>query len=259
MSRPDDRDCEDYRPLLGAYALDALPPDETAALRAHVTRCPGCQQEVDQHQGTVAHLAPPPAANPPPTTCGRGIAQAIATTTATAPATPAAPSSRPGPARWPRPLAAAALVAAAAVIALLVVQTARVSHLTHQVDQLAAAARQTPGYQGLPAALLDPTARHFTLTSTTAHPQPVGQLVILPSGTAYLVGSPPPRPAPRPHLPDVDDHHRPTHSIAILGPHPTTTGFTIDPTTPNTAYLITIEPAGGIIAPTATPIASAPT
>jgi anti-sigma-K factor RskA len=259
VSRPDDRDCEDYRPLLGAYALDALPPDETAALRAHVTRCPGCQQEVDQHQGTVAHLATATGGEPAPDHLWPRIAQAIATTTATAPATPAAPSSRPGPARWPRPLAAAALVAAAAVIALLVVQTARVSHLTHQVDQLAAAARQTPGYQGLPAALLDPTARHFTLTSTTAHPQPVGQLVILPSGTAYLVG------ARLPALPPGHTYQMWTTitgqhiSIAILGPHPTTTGFTIDPTTPNTAYLITIEPAGGTIAPTATPIASAPT
>jgi anti-sigma factor RsiW len=37
--------CRDLRPLLGAYVLGALEPDEAAAVREHVAACPACATE----------------------------------------------------------------------------------------------------------------------------------------------------------------------------------------------------------------------
>ena len=37
--------CRDLRPLLGAYVLGALEPDEAAAVREHVASCPACAAE----------------------------------------------------------------------------------------------------------------------------------------------------------------------------------------------------------------------
>jgi anti-sigma factor RsiW len=45
--------CRDLRPLLGAYVLGALEPDEAATVREHVATCPACAAE-------HARLAPLP-------------------------------------------------------------------------------------------------------------------------------------------------------------------------------------------------------
>jgi hypothetical protein len=45
--------CRDLRPLLGAYVLGALEPEEAAAVREHVASCPACAAE-------HARLAPLP-------------------------------------------------------------------------------------------------------------------------------------------------------------------------------------------------------
>jgi anti-sigma-K factor RskA len=37
--------CHDVRPLLGAYVLGGLEPDEAAAVREHLDRCPECDRE----------------------------------------------------------------------------------------------------------------------------------------------------------------------------------------------------------------------
>jgi anti-sigma-K factor RskA len=46
--------CEDCRTLLGGYVLDALEPDEAAAVRDHLAACPACARD-------HASLAPVPA------------------------------------------------------------------------------------------------------------------------------------------------------------------------------------------------------
>lgn len=56
----------DVHTLAGAYALDALPEHERDTFRRHMARCPACQQEVRELQGTAARLGavadePPPA------------------------------------------------------------------------------------------------------------------------------------------------------------------------------------------------------
>ena len=52
-SQPDHRDFQD---LLGAYALDAVTPDERSALEAHLASCPTCPAEVDGLRAAVGAL-----------------------------------------------------------------------------------------------------------------------------------------------------------------------------------------------------------
>src|SRR5688572_21850390 len=43
--------------LLGAYALDAVEPDEAALVEAHLATCPRCRAEVDGHREVATFLA----------------------------------------------------------------------------------------------------------------------------------------------------------------------------------------------------------
>ena len=38
--------CNELRPLLGGYVLEALEPDEAEAVRAHLPGCPACAAEL---------------------------------------------------------------------------------------------------------------------------------------------------------------------------------------------------------------------
>ncbi|MCA1696822.1 MAG: zf-HC2 domain-containing protein, partial [Actinobacteria bacterium] len=44
--------------LLGAYALDAVDPEESAAIIAHLRECLVCLQEVVEHREVASFLAP---------------------------------------------------------------------------------------------------------------------------------------------------------------------------------------------------------
>ncbi|UQS23626.1 anti-sigma factor [Amycolatopsis thermalba] len=52
--------------LSGAYALDALPPEELARFEEHLVGCPACQAEVAGFRTTAARLAAAAARTPPP-------------------------------------------------------------------------------------------------------------------------------------------------------------------------------------------------
>jgi anti-sigma-K factor RskA len=157
--------------------------------------------------------------------------------------------------RW-RPVAASAAIAAAAV--LIGVQATQINHLDNRVNKLASTTQPFVDYPSLASALLDPAAKHIMLTSTTGA-QPVAQLVVLPSGNAFLVGG---RlsaiPATRTYQLWAIAGGR-AISVGLLGTKPTTAAFSVDPNTPVRAYLVTVEHAGGAIAPTAAPVAHATT
>lgn len=253
--------CEPFAELLGVYAVDALDEQEASGVEAHVKCCPRCSQEVDAHRETVALLAA--AGGPAPEGVWGRIAAAISGDTAPA-ATRLAPRlmatiRRPAPRRagWPRPVYAAGLAAAAAVAAVIGVQTSRVDQLNRRVNQLTVAAQQTGGFQGVAAALVDPSARRYTLDSTSSAGQPLGHLLVLPSGASYLVGSrlPPISSASTYQLWSLIDGR--AVSVGLLGDHPATVAFAIDPTVTTNAYLITVEPAGGVVTPTTAPVAKA--
>jgi anti-sigma-K factor RskA len=60
---------------LAIYALDALDPDEHAALEAHLAGCAACRAELDEHRDTLARLVVP--AEEPPPSVWAGIAQQL--------------------------------------------------------------------------------------------------------------------------------------------------------------------------------------
>jgi hypothetical protein len=250
--------CNSIGDLLGVYALDALEPDEAERVRMHIQTCPRCAHEVADHQETIGLVAARGLQAPP------AVWDAIATTIdglVPSPGPLRSPAlfrrSRPraSPLRRPSRIAAAALAAAAA--AAIGTQAIKVDSLNHRVNQLSVAAEQAGGFQGVAAALVDPSARHLVLTSTRPGAQKVGELVILPSGTAYLVAS------GMPGLSNARTYQlwmvvdRRAISVGVMGAHPGTVPFSIDPGVATSAFLLTVEPAGGVVTPTTAPIAQA--
>lgn len=55
----------DIHALVGAYAVDALDPEERAAFEAHLAECPACQEEVAGMQEAAALLGATAAVSPP--------------------------------------------------------------------------------------------------------------------------------------------------------------------------------------------------
>lgn len=248
--------CHDIPELLGAYALDAVDPDERAAVEAHLTSCPRCAQEVAEHREAIGLLAA--SGGDAPDGVWERISQSI-------------DGGRPDVARLPRllppdrrsrrrtatPARALAIAAAVAAGVLVGVQTMRVDHLDHQVARLNAAAREAGGFQGAAAALVDPSARRLTLTSTAPGSRPLGEMVVLPSGSAYLVGVNLPALASSSTYQLWSVIAGRAVSVGLLGNHPGTVAFSIDPGVGNQVLLVTVEPAGGVVAPTTPPVARA--
>ena len=173
----------DLEELLGAYAIDALEPDETEAVERHLADCPRCRAEVAAHHEVASLLGytggPAPAGlwdriaenleEPPPPLRLRAVD-----------APPAAP---PPPRRrgLPTPLIGA-LAAAAIVIAVLGAEVVRLNNRTnHLLPPRTTSAIEAAAF----AAAVQGDARHATLRS------PDGKLtvetVVLPDGTGFVL------------------------------------------------------------------------
>lgn len=279
---------DDVMALLGAYALNAVDPEEAALVAEHLAVCPRCAAEVDQHRGTAsllanlggdapeglwdrisAELRPADAGAVPdlpvPDLPVPDLPGPDATTRpGSAPAVPSlggrrrgsgSPARRGGPAggrRWTWAAVPALVAAAAVVIALLAVQVGR---LDGRVGRLSALA----DHQGMPAlaeaALADPQAERVALQLAGATHRTVGDLVILPDGQAYLVeGDLPALPAGHTYqLWAVTGDQ--AVSLGLLGRHPQVVAFELGPTAPVTAFAVTAEPAGGVVVATGPPVA----
>ncbi|MGH9088659.1 MAG: zf-HC2 domain-containing protein, partial [Acidimicrobiales bacterium] len=79
--------------LLGAYALDAVDPDEAQVVADHLAECPRCRAEVDELRAVAAALGNAHE-DPPPEVWDR-IAQGIGTGELVAPPTATGPSGAP--------------------------------------------------------------------------------------------------------------------------------------------------------------------
>ena len=58
--------CDEIREWLGAYAIGALEPGESAPIEAHLVRCPACRSECDDLAEVVRllrHALPPDVAH----------------------------------------------------------------------------------------------------------------------------------------------------------------------------------------------------
>jgi hypothetical protein len=225
--------------LLGAYALDAVDPEERAAVDSHLRECPRCRSEVATHRETAtflvdAHLEPPTAlwdrvaANlddvAPPLDLSRYV-----------PRTGRTPRGRSS---W--------LAAAAAAVAIVL----GVGALAHEQQQELGTVRNAAGEQELAVAALAayaaPDARHATLRAGDGSLQ-LGA-VVLPGGSGFLLAD------RLPALPDdrtyqlwgmVDGH---AVSAGVLGSDPGVVAFQVGEGT--SALAVSEETAGGAAQPT---------
>ncbi len=245
--------------LLGAYALDAVDPDEAVVIEAHIAECPRCAAELVQHHEVAALLANAgsdasvelwdqiaarldPPGDPPPT--------AAVLDAALADALPRRLARRHRRARWTAAGAIGAI--AAAVIALLALQ---VGHLDNRIDGF----DRQPVSAAVQAALDNPDARTVALTSTSPARTTLADLVVVPSGSGYVFHN-------RLHPLASDETYQlwaiekgRTISLGLLGNRPAEVPFTQGTGAPVIVYAVTAEVAGGAVAPTHTPLAeSAP-
>jgi anti-sigma factor RsiW len=253
--------------LLGAYALDAVEPDEQAAVEAHLDVCPACRDEVTAHREVAAVVAFQ--GEEAPEGLWDRIADAIEEPVE-APARilpfgpkPAAAraraAARSGPGSW-------AVAAAVLVVVGLASLLAVVTHQQHQIDQLQAA-RSAPSTAPAPAAedlaaaavraATTPDARSVHLS--TPDNRVLATAVVLPDGTGYLV------PDPGGALPTLDEAH--TYqlwavadgakiSVGLLGSRPMASMFRAP--AGMAAMAVTAEHQPGVTAPENPPVASGP-
>jgi anti-sigma-K factor RskA len=241
--------------LLGAYALDAVDPDEAVMIEAHIDQCPRCAAEVAQHREVAALLANAgssasvelwdriaarldPPGDPPPA--------ATVLDAALADALPRRISERHRRIRWSATGAIGAI--AAAVIALLAFQVGHLDNRVGQLDQHGLSA-------AVQAALDNPEAHTVTLTSMTSPGATAADIVILPSGVGYVIN----RhfvalPADQTYQLWGLERGR-AISLGLLGNHPTEVAFTEGNATAISTYAVTTERAGGVVAPTHMPVA----
>jgi hypothetical protein len=259
--------------LLGAFALDAVDPDEADIIRLHLAECPRCASEVAEHWEVTGLIAN--AGIDAPAEIWDRIAARIGDTRVgvrrPAPlpfVSPSAGPTPPGPTRARRLAWAAVSTLAAAAVVIAVVLAVQVGRLDQRVTALTTAMRQTGLAQAVQAALLDPKAKRVTLAGTGAASAPAGAevpsgeraavVVVSPDGSGFVLNTSLPRlAADRTYQLWGFVRGQPV-SLGLLGNHPRDVPFTMNPSAPVRGFAVTAELAGGVVRPTHTPVAQSP-
>jgi anti-sigma factor RsiW len=236
--------------LLGAYALDAVEPDERDQIEAHLATCPRCRAEVAEHREVAALLGYGGAAAPEGV-WGR-IRESLEpappelrlAVTPSEPATPeprqplpedaGAPVSDLDARRRRRSRLRIALVGAAAAVVIAVLG-AEVLHLSNQVDRMR---EETALQVAATDAFGDPTAQQASLQ--TADGTVEARAVVTGSGEGYVLAG---------NLPDLSDGtyqlwgetDGTVVSLAVMGPAPDVVAFTAQ--APLSRLMVTAEKA----------------
>jgi anti-sigma factor RsiW len=227
--------------LTAGYALDALDPGERSAYEAHLAGCEQCQQELSSFWETTEALAVA-ASGPAPSPALRERILAEVRAEAPQNVVPLAPRRRR---RAVPVLAAAAAIAAVVALALGL----RAADLSGQLDDTRAALDRA---QSSAAVLADPGAQSVDLQAGD------GRLVVDADGQAVLVlDGLDPAPAGRTYemwvVPGGD-----IEQASSAGLFPGSGGREIVPVEgtvqPGDVVAVTVEPAGGVAAPTTQPV-----
>lgn len=231
---------EESRSLLGAYALDAVPEDEAQLLEEHLASCPRCRHELSVYLESAVALGSTGREAPD------GLWQRIA----------AGLEEQPPPLRlvrqagvhrraWSRAAIAVAGVAAAAIAFL----GWDVAHLDAQVGHLQSAMSRSGLVQAAQAAALSPNSRHVVLTTSRGSDRT--EVVIAPGGQAFVLSSDLPRIGGQMTYQLWGLAGRRLVSLGLLGQTAAPSVFRVNGRV--SALMITVEPAGGVPAPT-TPV-----
>lgn len=177
---------------LALYALQALSPEETAAVREHVSGCEVCRAELAKVEGDLAMLALSVDQQPLPAGARERFVRRLGSETSTVavgkkPAQPASidrvPRSRS--AAWVGWLAAAAAVIVAAVLGFEV-NTLR-ARLQDSEDKLASLQASESREKQVAEVLTAPTAQKVVLTAPKTPPAPTGRVVYLASSGGLIL------------------------------------------------------------------------
>jgi anti-sigma-K factor RskA len=224
----------DLHTLSGAYAIDALSPEEAAAFRSHLEGCQACRDEVRELQAAAGVMGASEATAPP-----AGLKARVLTAADHAPQLPpkvtpigAAPSRR-----WvPRIVAAAILV--------LVVLAGGVSYVIEHNTEPGPAAAVTQVFDA-------PDAHHSTVATSNggkvsvATSKKLGEMAVNTDGLPKLGGR------QVYQLWAMAGHRKPV-SAGVLSD--LRAGKAMAMPAPGTRVAITVEPAGGSRRPTGNPI-----
>ena len=223
--------------LLGAYALDAVDPDEAAIIESHLSGCPRCRDEVAHHREVAAALAFAGATAP------EGLWQRIASSLE-AESPPGGLGRlypfRPTRRHWPTRMAGA--LGAAAAVAILVLGL-QVHSENQRLNQVISALPNERLQQVAQAALLDPAATKIHLQSDDH--QMFIDAVVLRDGTGYLVAN---------DLPTLVTNRSyqlwgvlsdRKISLGVLGTRPSVVAFRAS--APIVALAVTDEVQGGVV------------
>jgi anti-sigma-K factor RskA len=224
---------EGIHELTAAYALNALDPVEEAEYEEHLRHCPSCREELSGFQETAAVLAyavEGPA--PPPGLRDRIVDAALAER----------PNVVPMRRRWVGPaLGAAAAVAACAAIGLGVWAASLSSSLD---EERAASAAQSD----VVALISDPESVHHPVTGAD------GTLVVNAADEAALVlQNLEAAPEGKTYEVWVIDGDTPTPAGTFEGGGTTSLVSVGEPVPEGAVVAVTVEPDGGVDAPTTEP------
>lgn len=261
--------------LLGAYALDAVEPEEAAAVERHLESCPRCRDELRSHREVVGVLAyagqeapeglwdrvvagihdSGAAAEEAPQLSLRVVRDGGTSSATVTGDTPAARTGGPARRRRARLTSAMSVLAAAAVvvIALLGVEVVRLQNRTDHLSGEVSAMTGQPSMATVQRALTTPGA-HVVALKPVSGGAAVLDAVVLPGGQGYLYDAKlsPLSPAQTYQLWGVVGDQR--ISYGVLGSAPAAvTAFRASSGVH--ALAVTAEVAGGVVTSTQTPVA----
>jgi anti-sigma factor RsiW len=251
---------EEIEELLGAYALDAVDPDEAEAVDRHLVDCPRCRAEVAAHREVAATLAY--TGESAPDGVWDRIAGAIDGPTpapglllpgaepAPAPVLPMAGSRAAARRGWPRSAATGLVGVAAVALVVIGLLSAQLVRQDDRMDRLAAAVNERGLGAAALSAALAPDARKVALRSDDG--RVAVSAVVRPDGEGYVVED---------NLPALGAEQTyqlwamvdgRTVSVGVLGSDPVVTAFRAPADVK--ALALTTEAAGGAPAPTKPPL-----
>jgi len=243
---------DDIRQLLGAYALDAVDPDERDVIDAHLEECPSCLSEVINHREMAALMATTPELDEPFELPSPELWGAIAASTLAldnvVPLAAARVKSRDARRR-------ATVWGSLAAVFLLVVASlsVEVGHLHQQVGSLQHQSATGSLSAQLTAAIHQPG--HRTIYLDAANGSERALAVLTKGGTAYFVNKDlsPLSANETFQLWAVSNGH--VISLGVMGANPKVESFHVEPTM--SQLLVNVEPAGGTVTPTTPVLAQA--
>jgi Anti-sigma-K factor rskA/Putative zinc-finger len=202
-------DHQEIQELLGAYALDAVEPDEAAVIESHLDTCPKCRDELRTHREVVGVLAYAGQEAPPGLwdRIRAEISEAGPHAETVEPGWPGPAGGRPGPqppalrmvpagseqawsaelrrSRRRTAVLTAVVAVAAALLILLGIQVARLQHRTDHLSGQVAALTSQPTMASVRAALAVPGSRQVALRASGGGGESL-DAVILPGDEGYL-------------------------------------------------------------------------